>query len=188
MHHDSLIKHNLMLNGLGGAVTLGLVTLAIVFVAVPMDERQAELQAQILDMENLLAEHHTVQNKHDRLQGEVDALATRWAELRQRIPPEAQVSEFLSLLTELAETHGLNVAAFNPGVSSPQLLFTEMDIDLQATGDYVSICGFLQGLHQMQRICDISKLDINAHAKVSDQYTVSLKLRIIYLYDDSADD
>ncbi|MEX0726542.1 MAG: type 4a pilus biogenesis protein PilO [Planctomycetaceae bacterium] len=185
MNGNRLLKHDLLLHGLGLMVTLGLVALAIGFVGSPLDRQQEQLQAQIVNMESLLEEQAGVEQTNRKLQADIDRRSAQWNELLNRIPPESQVSEFLTMLTELAEESRLNVEFFNPGVSRAQDLFEEIDIDLQATGDYVSICGFLNGLNTMARICNISKLEISALTQIPDQYTVTLSLRILYNFDDS---
>jgi Tfp pilus assembly protein PilO len=139
-------------------------------------------------MESLQAEKAAVEQEHQTLQADYELRSAEWHDLLSRIPPEAQVSDFLTMLTEFAGQSGLKVEFFNPGVSRAQARFEEVDIDLQATGDYASVCGFLNGLKTMPRICNISKLEISAQTQIPDQYTVTFNLRILYNFDDSPTD
>ncbi|MFN0195858.1 MAG: type 4a pilus biogenesis protein PilO [Planctomycetaceae bacterium] len=185
MNRHRLLQFDFALHGLGLLVTIGLVVLAIGVVGTPMDRRQTQLQAQIVNLESLLGERHVVERMNESLQSDVDRRVGEWDGLLSRIPLEPQESDFLAALTELAGKSQLNVEFFSPGVTHSREKFQEMDVELQATGNYSSICQFLNGLNTMPRICNISKLEINSLAQIPGHYTVQISLRILFKFDDS---
>ncbi len=185
MNGHRLLQFDLFLHGLGVLITVGLVGLSVFVVGAPMDRHHAQLHAKIVDLESLQSEKHAVEKLNRKLQQDVDRRSSEWDKLLSRIPQEPQESDFLATLTELAAQSHLNVEFFSPGVTHTREKYQEMDIELQATGNYSSICQFLKGLNSIPRICNIGKLEINSLTQVPDRYTVQLSLRILFKFEDA---
>ncbi len=172
---NDLRRYGLLIHGAGLAVLLCL-GMAYYFAVAPIlrasrsedTARETELLEQLENAARIREEHALF---HERLT-EAEELADS---IRERIPDQAQESQFLGAITDAASKYGISIRNFAVGKISERDTHYEVAISFGSSGDYVGVCRFLDTLMAMPRVVTVEQLTIHANDD-SEIYPFTLNL------------
>jgi Tfp pilus assembly protein PilO len=116
-----------------------------------------------------------------RAEKEADELAARAADFHRRIPSEPMLGSFLEDLARMAQKHGLQSGAVQPGEPAPSAEVVTLPIAIQVRGSFAGIHGLLQDIERRPRLTRIDQFKATTSEEYPGQVTAELKLRIYYL-------
>ena len=99
--------------------------------------------------------------------------------LQTRVPDKPQEAEFLADVSRLANELGLTIRDYQPGAALSEPSHTELQVDLVCSGNYASICGFLDRLSKLPRYSSVARLQVDADGKSPE---CSAKMSVILYY------
>ncbi len=114
-----------------------------------------------------------------QLENDLAAVEARVQEGSRRIPPEPRESEFLKDVMRIAGEANFAIRDYQPGQPRTQVGCPHIFIELAGSGDYRSICQFLDGVSGLPRLSTIERLDIVAEP-TGTTYPVSITLAVYF--------
>lgn len=135
----------------------------------PVHRNLKELQERLASMRLELAE----------FQKQLGAVEQKTSMLRRRTPPEMREAEFLRQVAEVAGQTGFAIREFRPGSPAQIGGYGKLEIQFSGSGDYPSICRFLDGISRLPRLFSVERLQITA-APAADAYPVTLVLAVYF--------
>lgn len=163
----------------GAAVSLGILGLLLGGICYPLSSRMDFVRQKSQATQRFLATERSVRNEHEELQSRFSELDARREGIMARIPPQANESEFLEQMAGIAESCGLVLREYRPGTVTRHESYSEMEIFVNAHGDYESVCYFFDGLERLSRYCQLADFEIDASSGLQ-RFPVKLKLRIFF--------
>ncbi|MFQ5580244.1 MAG: type 4a pilus biogenesis protein PilO [Nitrospiria bacterium] len=146
-------------------VTLALVVVILVggfvwFVFIPKNNEIARLEEEISGLNNAINIHRIKVRKLVLLQKENADLQVRLAELKEQLPPEAEVEVLLRQISELGGRTGLEFKLWRPGtkVRDPSGLYVRIPVSVEVAGGYHSLALFFDRISQLSRIVNVSNI------------------------------
>lgn len=115
----------------------------------------------------LLASSAEVQREQVPLRQELKKLQESIASTRSRLPNELQEKEFIGQLNKTAQQTGLEIMNHRITAVRPGSSISSAEIRFHCNGSYASICKFLNEVHQIARVTEISKLDLESEINSS---------------------
>ncbi len=89
-------------------------------------------------------------------------------------------TEFLAQLSELAAATDLKIHELRPGDEVDQKTHRELPIYLTGETSYDSLCHFLAGLEKVDRLTQLTALQVNAGTGESDTFPVTMTVTIFF--------
>ena len=172
----------LCIHATGALITVSMIAAAYSFALRPADVEIAEAY------ESLEASRKIVQNRDAIIADAETAACERYAteqrlkELLALIPNRPEESRFLSQLSELAASCELDIQRFLPSAPEADQRVNRIRVQLDGAGTYDSLCRFLDGLHSLQRLTQVTELAIDNSSQTAD-YNVHLELSIFFADD-----
>jgi hypothetical protein len=102
------------------------------------------------------------------------------AEAMSRIPDSVGTTEFLATLSQLAAATDLKIHEFRPGDEVDRTTHRELPIHLTGEASYDSLCRFLAGLEKVERLTQLTALQVNGGFGETDTYPVSMTVNIFF--------
>jgi Tfp pilus assembly protein PilO len=167
---------NWTLHGAGALVMLSGLAAVHSTVFTSLDQQTAACATRTDHLKRLLQNAGRIRSEHHRLTNLKSEADARGQAILQRIPDEAQEAEFLSQLSELAQRANLNILDYRPGTPVEGENYWEMEVQLACRASYASLCAFLDGLHQLPRFTNLSRLDVVSDQESSYAVTMSVML------------
>ena len=165
------------LHGLGALIACAIVAAAELVGCRPLDAEVAACARQTAELQEVILDGERLRAKHARLRQELASAREQSVDLIERIPDQPQEADFLAQVSQLADDSGLKIQDYRPGVITPQSSYATMKVDLICTGNYESICTFLDGRAELPRHCTVIGLEIDS-ASQGELYTVKLSLEL----------
>ena len=113
----------------------------------------AELQRQI-DNERITA------GQLSKIKKEREGFAKKLSDAVAQMPNEKEIAGLLSSLSSLGRESGLEILLFKPAVEVVKEFYAEVPVDMKVHGGYENILSFFKKAAGLQRIVNISKLNI----------------------------
>ena len=85
----------------------------------------------------------------------------RWEKANQMLPKKGNIPEILRNINKLAGASGVKINFFKPGSPIPKEKYTEIPLDIEITGTYHDIGRFLSYLNNMERIVNVTSIDLS---------------------------
>jgi Tfp pilus assembly protein PilO len=120
-----------------------------------------------------------MREQHQKVTEKLDEVTTRIAEVRARVPSQADAGEFLKQLTHVATAEQLVIKDFTPGKPEDKDGYAEMQVTLRGVGSYASICRFVDMLSKMKRLSKVQDLTLSAEGNAS-EYPMTATLVIYF--------
>ncbi len=120
-----------------------------------------------------------MREQHQKATEKLNEVTTRIAEVRARVPREADAGEFLKQLTQVATSEQLEIKDFTPGKPEEKDGYAEMQVTLRGVGSYASICRFVDKLSKMKRLSKVKDLTLSAEGNAS-EYPMTATLVIYF--------
>jgi len=179
-NETSLTRTGRSLHAAGFGVMLLLAVVPYVAAGLPMAAQNASLERQIEKTTRLLEFEPNVQARYEKLTKEADDHEQRRREVLERIPEAADEGQFLAQLTELAGRCELKLQNYRPGPAEKKPTYSQMDVALDADGNYEQLCRFVAGLETLPRFCRLAGLTVNRSESESESLKLTLTLRIFF--------
>jgi hypothetical protein len=161
--------------GVAGLVAIGTLAYALAAPSAPVGgsgvsgQRPATSGARSRGVHTELAE----------VEKELAATEARLQEGRRRIPVEPRETEALQELVRLAARDGLRIADYQSAPPIARTRCRQILIHLSGSGDYSSICRFLDSVSRLPRLTTIEALEISASTDAS-VYPIAVTLAVYF--------
>jgi Tfp pilus assembly protein PilO len=103
-----------------------------------------------------------IREQHRKVSDKLHEVTTRIANVQRRVPRDADVSEFLKEVTQLAGAQNLSIKDFHPEKPESKDGYAEMRVTLKGAGSYASICTFIDEVARLTRLSKVKELTLSA--------------------------
>lgn len=160
-------------NLLGGFVVLLILGLTVYFIHVPKVQRIADLRAEMAALGSEVSIYQAKVKRLDELVAENDRLQHLLAEQRRQLPEEHEVSELLEQVSDAGARSGLVFRLWRPGPAKPHEsgLYQSLPVQVEVGGGYHQVGVFFEKVAHLDRIVNISNLDMGPDKKKGDSLT-----------------
>jgi len=155
------------LHGLGAFVAAVVVPTVWWMTSAPLEFAHRDHAARTSELAELLERSNEVKAEHARLTAALQQFKADAVAIQQRIPAESLEAEFLAQLTETAQTEGVHILDYRPGVATARDEYSQMEIGLSCQGTYASLCRFVSRLEEMPRLAHLVALQIEGQPPAS---------------------
>lgn len=169
-----------MVHCLGAVLTLGTAVAVFAIACAPAMEANERTWARILELKQSLLEAPAVAQQHAELSRRLQQMEQQLADIRRRVPQEAQEAEFLADLTSLAEDVGLVVTNLSPGAPQRKAGYSQMDISVSGIARYEGLCRFVDGIRKFPRLVQVVGLDVRHDPSGQGSYPVTVTTAIFF--------
>lgn len=122
---------------------------------------------------------------YDRIIREKDSLLAVWEETQKYLPQEEKMEEWLSQLTGMAITSGVQIYGFRPQPPRQKELYKEYPIMMKVKGGYHELGTFISFIANSERIMSIENLGLQrvSGQDIESGQTVEAELTVLcYVY------
>jgi len=167
-----------LLHYAGFAIALIVGTIGYAQLYTPIEENILNVEMKIDELTQSKQNAAAIYSAHERLSNRLQGIATRYAELRRRVPTNAEAGGFLKYVSEIAQDEKLTIFNFQPANSVESEGYTTMEVMLNGKGSFASICAFFDRLAKVKRLSKVKDITISVDRQ-SDEYPMKATL-IIY--------
>ncbi len=125
-----------------------------------LQEQERSVQAKVLETQ-AIADHK------EEFQNELNKLSEQLNEALTKLPNNPEVDKYLVTLNTLSKTTELNVVQIEPKAEVVKGFYAEIPVQIHLTGTYDDIAMFLYKLAELQRIINVSDLDLKVMQQTS---------------------
>ena len=125
-----------------------------------LQEQERSVQAKVLETQ-AIADHK------EEFQNELNKLSEQLNEALTKLPNNPEVDKYLVTLNTLSKTTELNVVQIEPKAEVVKGFYAEIPVQIHLTGTYDDIAMFLYKLAELQRIINVSDLDLKVKQQTS---------------------
>jgi type IV pilus assembly protein PilO len=124
----------------------------------PKSDEIKALNGQIANLNNQIGINRTRVVRLAELKQENQLLETQLAELKEQLPPEAEVEVLLKQVSDLGIGTGLDIKLWKPAErkQNPEGLYTEIPVNVEVTGGYHALGAFFDKISKLPRIINVS--------------------------------
>ncbi|HOK23126.1 MAG TPA: type 4a pilus biogenesis protein PilO [Candidatus Hydrothermia bacterium] len=122
---------------------------------------------------------------YDQIIREKDSLLALWEETQKYLPQEEIMEQWLSQITRMAVTSGIQITGFKPESPVPKELYMEYPISIDIQGGFHELGVFVSFIANSERIMSVDNLQIERLSSSGEESleTVKAKLSVIcYVY------
>lgn len=144
------------------------------FIQQPKKEKITELEEQVAGLSNQISINRTKAMRIAELKRENVLLQRRLTELKEQLPPAAEVAILLKQVSELGIRTGLDFKLWRPGrrTQNPEGLYTEIPVSVEVAGDYHALGAFFDKIARLSRIVNVSSIRMGSPKTVKDKVLV----------------
>jgi len=158
------------------------VIIIILFIALlymPKIKEIKKLNTDISAQENEIAKNKTMAAKLDILKVENDKLIKELKELQEKLPEEEGVSTLIQQLSEMSVKTGIDLLTWKPEPKKahPSGIVEEIPFSLTLTGTYHNLGSFFSNLTRLNRIVNISSIQLGSPKTQKDEAILSITLK-----------
>ncbi|MCL4557212.1 MAG: type 4a pilus biogenesis protein PilO [Deltaproteobacteria bacterium] len=125
-----------------------------------LQSQERSLQAKVLETQAIADHKQEFQNELSSLTGQLNEALTK-------LPNSADVDKYLVTLNTLSKTAELNVVQVEPNKEVVKGFYAEIPVQLHVTGTYTDIAVFLFKLADLQRIVNVSDINLKVLQQTS---------------------
>ncbi|MCA9249258.1 MAG: type 4a pilus biogenesis protein PilO [Planctomycetales bacterium] len=164
-----------------GGVGLCAVCALSIFLVVyrPLARSQQEHEAKISRLARLSRTADNIRRQHASLTSELAELREHTNEIHQRVPEFAEEADFLARVAEIAAVENLQITEYRRGNATESATHSCLEVGLNCTGSYTSICQFLDKVAALPRISS-TKSALIRPADHTDRRSCDLVLELFY--------
>lgn len=148
------------------------------FVFIPKSGEISVLNGEIAGLNNEINVHRIKVKRLDDLIKENRELQRQLAELKEQLPPEAEVEILLKQVSDLGARTGLDFKLWRPAAKRPNSsgLYVEIPVDVEVAGGYHALGVFFDKISKLPRIVNVSNIRMgNSLNSKSDPQRVSIQ-------------
>jgi type IV pilus assembly protein PilO len=143
------------------AGTAIVVTVALYFLVFKsLTEQNAQTQEQVNAVKAENESLRPYDNKLADLEHQIDALKQQLAIQKRIVPDEKEADQFIHLVQATANTAGIEVRGYTAKPTATKEFFVEAPFEMSIDGPYYSVLGFFDKLAKVERIINISGLQM----------------------------
>jgi Tfp pilus assembly protein PilO len=146
----------------------------------PVMVEQQRLDQEIAAMQDFLSSEASLRKESQQLKKYLGEMERRFEEAITRIPETVRETEFLGQLSDLAGSSGLQMLDFRPIGVVERSGYHELTINISAKADYISLCTFLHGLRNLDRLCQVTALNVTENAGSREAYLASMTVAVFF--------
>lgn len=167
------------LNRLLATITVAGLGLWLGMAYLPLDLHLEHLNSQTVGLQLKVDQASKIAHMHQALEDQLAKSEQETAALLLRIPAGPRESDFLSQVCHLAEQFDLEVLDYRPSTIHILDNHREMEVQVNARGEYEPLCRFMEQVGGLPRLCRITQLEIGAPA-TDKMLTAELVFRIYF--------
>jgi len=147
------------------------------FVFIPKNDEIARLQREISTINNEINVHRIKVRRLVQLKRENRFLQAQLKELKEQLPPEAEVAMLLKQISELGGRSGLDFKLWRPAprVVHSEGLYVEIPVNIEVAGGYHSLGVFFDKISKHKRIINVSNIQMSAPRVERDKVTIQTR-------------
>lgn len=147
--------------------------------AKPLNAEKLAVRQEIDQVTGRLADGVAIRTHHQQLKKRLGDNQDTIALVRDRIPDDAREAEFLRLVTDAARQASLKVDNYSRGQETSRPEFSQLDVHIQASGSFASVCRFIDYLQQVHRVARVVSLQLDSTPR-QHGYPLSMTIRLYY--------
>jgi type IV pilus assembly protein PilO len=124
----------------------------------PLSDSISKKQADVDKLTKDVVPLRPYEQKQKQLIAENQQLAMQLANLRQIVPDEKEVDNFVRMVVGAAVTSGIDVRRFTAKTTVPQDYYVEVPFEVELDGPYFQVLSFFDRLGKLARIVNVSDL------------------------------
>lgn len=174
---DRTLRRNTLI--LIGSLAAVIVLYVVVF-WLPQRRRMAELHSDIQTKRDAIESCKQKSTQLTLLNGELGQLEAYNQQAAERIPAALNVKEFLATVHSLGQREDVTISNVTPGIAANLVGTQQHPISLTLVGKFHAIVQLMYELETMNRMVDLSDLDVRALDKpgMEDQLEAKLNVRL----------
>jgi Tfp pilus assembly protein PilO len=120
-----------------------------------------------------------IRQQHQVISNKLHEVTTRIANVQRRVPREADSSEFINQVTQIADEENVAIKEFTPGRPETKNGYGELQVTLKSEGSFGSICTFVDHLSKLSRLSKIKDLTLTSETDAT-EYPMTATLVIYF--------
>lgn len=134
------------------------------FVFIPTNETISQIEIEISELNNDINIQRVKIRRLEDLKQENKKLQHQLTELKEQLPPEAEVALLLKQVSELGGRSGLDFKLWKPAPKkvSSSGLYIEIPVNIEVAGAYHSVGIFFDKISKLKRIINISNIKMSS--------------------------
>lgn len=145
----------------------------------PVEESIFETHMRIDELAMSKTNAEAIRREHDRLSSRLEKIESRYAALQRRVPENAEAGNFLKFVSQIAHEENLTIGNFQPGQAIEGDGYMAMEVMLDGTGNFASICSFFNRLTAIQRLSKVKDVSISVD-RASEVYPMKATIMIYF--------
>ncbi len=143
---------------------VGVISAFIWFVFIPKNEEIHRLDREVSTLNNEINVLRVKVRRLAELKKEDVKLQRKLQEMKEQLPPEAEVEFLLKQVSDLGGRSGLDFKLWRPGgkVMNASGLYSEIPVNVEVAGGYHSVGIFFDKISKMRRIINISNIKMSS--------------------------
>ncbi|MBI5683000.1 MAG: type 4a pilus biogenesis protein PilO [Deltaproteobacteria bacterium] len=118
------------------------------------------LRSKITELQRQIDNETITVSQLPKIKQEREEFAKRLQDAVAQMPNEKEIAGLLSSLSSLGRESGLEILLFKPGAEIIKGFYADIPVDMKVQGGYENILSFFKKAAGLQRIVNISKLNI----------------------------
>jgi type IV pilus assembly protein PilO len=140
----------------------------------PQSSRLKDLQDERLKVEREVAQLKQKKTQLNKLEKELEAMASTLATLETVVPKEKEISDIFRTTQQLAYDSNLEIRNFTPRGEVQRDFYSDWPIDIDLSGGYHNLGRFFASLSNFERLFTVEAFSIRALQRQSDENTISV--------------
>jgi Tfp pilus assembly protein PilO len=150
-----------LLHYAGVLATVVCATLGYSFLHAPAVRGISETSSRIDELLLSVRNGPVMREQHRAVSEKLREVTTRIANVRRRVPRDAEAGSFLKEVTQLARAGQLDIKDVHGGKPETKAGYAEMQVTLKGQGSFGSICTFVDQLAKLTRLSKIKDLTVS---------------------------
>lgn len=135
--------------------------------AAKYESRIKNLDAQIAKINGDIATNKNIVKDIVKFEEEVNEISEQFQSAIEYLPSKSKVEDVLDQLYKIARTKGVILSKVVPGGTTKKKFYEELVVDIQVSGSYTSITGFIVEVSQIPRIINIQGISLKPSSRKS---------------------
>jgi Tfp pilus assembly protein PilO len=145
-----------------------------------MREAESLLHQQADANRAVLSKAQIIRAEHVSLQQQLEESRQRLNRLEIRVPKDALESDFFGQVANLSKRQGVRIHGFRPISSAALNDYHSVRVAFDASGEYQTLCQFLDELARLPRLNHIAHLHVMPQSPQSSLLTVKIETEIYF--------
>jgi Tfp pilus assembly protein PilO len=150
-----------LLHYAGLLATVVCATIGYSFLHAPAVRGISETTSRIDELLQSVRNGPVMREQHRVVSEKLREVTTRIANVRRRVPRDAEAGSFLKEVTQLARAGQLDIKDVHSGKPETKAGYAEMQVTLKGQGSFGSICTFVDQLTKLTRLSKIKDLTVS---------------------------